>query len=57
MHRGSNTYHAVRGILLLPESMQPAELISLWDMGGPSFAMADHADHIHIGFQRSHDHG
>jgi hypothetical protein len=57
MHRGSNTYHAVRGILLLPESMQPAELISLWDMGGPSFAMADHADHIHIGFQGSHDHG
>jgi hypothetical protein len=31
--------------------MQPAELISLWDMGGASFALPDHDDHIHIGFK------
>ena len=31
--------------------MVPEELISLEELGGPSFAMADHADHIHIGWQ------
>ena len=31
--------------------MQPTELISLMDMGGPSFAMGDHADHIHVGWR------
>jgi hypothetical protein len=30
--------------------MQPDELISLLDYGGPSFAMSDHADHIHVGY-------
>jgi hypothetical protein len=30
--------------------MQPHQLISLMDLGGPSFAMADHADHIHVGY-------
>ena len=64
--RGGKTWHAVRDVLLLPESMQPAELISLWEMGGASFALSDHHDHIHIGFKTdpiagrddaSHDHG
>jgi hypothetical protein len=49
--RGGRTWHAVRDILLLPEAMQPAELITLWDMGGPSFALSDHDDHIHVGFK------
>jgi hypothetical protein len=31
--------------------MAPEELISLEELGGPSFAMADHADHVHIGWQ------
>ena len=31
--------------------MQPTELISLMDLGGPSFAMGDHADHIHVGWR------
>jgi hypothetical protein len=31
--------------------MVPAELISLLDLGGPSFAMADHNDHIHVGYR------
>jgi hypothetical protein len=26
-------------------------VISLLDFGGPTLAMADHADHIHVGFQ------
>jgi hypothetical protein len=49
--KGGNTYHAVQEVLLLPASMQPAELISLWEMGGASFALPDHHDHIHIGFK------
>ena len=30
--------------------MAPAQIISLMDMGGPTFAMGDHADHIHVGY-------
>ena len=47
---GGMTERALRDILLLPKELWPSELISLFDMGGPSFAMADHADHIHVGF-------
>jgi hypothetical protein len=31
--------------------MQPHQIISLMDLGGPTFAQGDHADHIHVGFQ------
>ncbi|MCW2926320.1 MAG: peptidoglycan DD-metalloendopeptidase family protein [Thermoleophilia bacterium] len=48
---GSRTQQAVKELLLLPEAMQSAELISLWDLGMPSFAAADHDDHIHVGFK------
>ena len=44
------TERALRDILLLPEELQPEQLISLFDLGGPSFAAADHNDHIHAGF-------
>jgi len=27
------------------------QFISLLDLGGPSFALADHDDHIHVGFR------
>ncbi|HXV05386.1 MAG TPA: transglycosylase family protein [Solirubrobacterales bacterium] len=47
---GGLTERALRRILLLPREMQPSELISLFDLGGPSFALPDHADHIHVGF-------
>jgi hypothetical protein len=47
---GGITERALRKILLLPATLQPSELISLFDLGGPSFARADHADHIHVGF-------
>jgi hypothetical protein len=30
--------------------MEPHQIISLMDLGGPSFAMADHYDHIHVGY-------
>jgi hypothetical protein len=48
--RGGIVEQAVRRILQLQGTMTPDELISLFDFGGPSFAMADHADHIHVGF-------
>ncbi len=47
---GGLTERALRRILLLPGELQPSELISLFDLGGPSFALPDHADHIHVGF-------
>jgi hypothetical protein len=47
---GSVTEKAVRSILLLPVELQPRQVISLLGMGGPSFPMADHYDHIHVGF-------
>jgi len=47
---GGITEQALRDILLLPDELQPTELISLFDLGGPSFAAADHDDHIHAGF-------
>jgi hypothetical protein len=47
---GGVVERALRDVLLLPEEMRPSELISLFDMGGPSLAMADHADHVHVGF-------
>jgi hypothetical protein len=28
----------------------PRQIISLLGMGGPSFPMADHYNHIHLGF-------
>ena len=31
--------------------MQPHQVISLLELGGPTLAMGDHADHIHVGFQ------
>ena len=48
---GGVTDRAVRAILTLQGTMVPAELISLLDLGGPSFAMADHDDHIHVGYR------
>lgn len=47
---GGPTEDALRSVMLLPAELQPSELISLFKLGGPSFAMADHADHIHVGF-------
>jgi hypothetical protein len=47
---GGLTERALRKILLLPPRLEPSQLISLFELGGPSFAMADHADHIHVGY-------
>jgi hypothetical protein len=48
--RNSVTEKAVRNILLLPAEMQARQVISLIGMGGPSFPLSNHDDHIHVGF-------
>jgi hypothetical protein len=30
--------------------MVPDQIISLMDMGGPTYVMGDHADHVHVGY-------
>ena len=47
---GSITEKTVREILLLPVEMQPRQVISLLGLGGPSFPLANHDDHIHVGY-------
>jgi hypothetical protein len=48
---GTITETTIRKLLTLQGSMQPHQIISLMDMGGPTMVLPDHADHIHIGFQ------
>jgi hypothetical protein len=47
---GGLTEQAVRSILLLPAEIRPQQVISLLGLGGRSFPLASHADHIHVGF-------
>ena len=47
---GGVTEKAVRALLLLPREVEPRQIVSLLGLGGPSFPLADHADHIHVGF-------
>lgn len=47
---GGITEQAVRNILLLPAEISPRQVISLLGLGGASFPLADHDDHIHVGF-------
>jgi hypothetical protein len=48
---GSITEFTIRRLLSLQGTLQPHQIISLMEMGGPTFAQGDHADHIHVGFQ------
>ena len=50
---GGPTYQAIKRMMLLQGTMKPAQLISLFDIGGPTIKMGDHADHLHIGFPRA----
>ena len=47
---GSITDQVVRTLLRLQGTMEPHQIISLMNLGGPSFSMADHYDHIHVGY-------
>jgi hypothetical protein len=48
---GGPTHQAIKRLMLLQGSMKPDQLISLFEMGGQTLRMADHADHLHIGFR------
>jgi len=47
---GGVTEQAVRDILFAPAEIMPRQVISLLGLGGPSFPLADHYNHIHIGY-------
>jgi len=47
---GTITEKAIEQILALPESVLPLQVISLMTLGGPSFALPDHYNHIHVGY-------
>ena len=47
---GGITERTVREILLLPAEVMPRQVISLLGLGGPSFPLANHFNHIHIGY-------
>jgi hypothetical protein len=49
--KGSITETTIRKLLTLQGSMAPHQIISLMEMGGATMALADHADHIHLGFK------
>jgi hypothetical protein len=48
---GGITEQTVRRLMQLQGTMAPAQIISLFEIGGATFAMSDHHDHIHVGFQ------
>jgi hypothetical protein len=50
---GSITETLIKQILELQGAMAPDQVISLMEMGGPTFAMGDHADHVHVGYSIS----
>jgi hypothetical protein len=48
---GTLTDELIHEVLRLQGTMHPHQVISLQDMPGPtSFAMSDHADHVHVGY-------
>jgi len=48
---GGVTDQAVRQLMRLQGTIRADQIISLLEIGGPSIAMGDHADHIHVGFR------
>ena len=48
---GGITDQTINVLLQMQGTLQPDQIISLIEKGGPTFAMADHADHIHVGFR------
>jgi hypothetical protein len=48
---GGITEQTVRRLMQLQGTMAPHQIISLFEVGGATLAMGDHADHIHVGFQ------
>ena len=55
--KGSITELVIQRLLTLQGTMKPHQIISLMEFEGSdnTFSMADHADHIHVGFQPEYD--
>jgi len=47
---GSITEMGVKYLAGLPADLSPHQVISLYSFGGPTLAMGDHHDHIHLGY-------
>jgi Transglycosylase SLT domain/Peptidase family M23 len=45
------TYQAIKRLLHLQGNMKPHQIISLFDLGPPTLKMADHANHLHVGYR------
>ncbi|MEA2440295.1 MAG: hypothetical protein QOH76_1719, partial [Thermoleophilaceae bacterium] len=48
--KGGITEQAVRRLMQLQGTVAPHQIISLLNFGGNTLSMADHNDHIHVGF-------
>jgi len=49
--KGGIAEQVVRRLMTLQGTMRPHQIISLLSLGGNTLSMADHADHIHVGFR------
>jgi len=49
--KGGITEQTVRRLMLLQGSMRPHQIISLLNFGQNTLSMADHNDHVHVGFR------
>jgi hypothetical protein len=49
--KGGIADQTVTRLMTLQGTLQPHQIISLLEKGGPTLAMADHADHVHVGFR------
>jgi murein DD-endopeptidase MepM/ murein hydrolase activator NlpD len=49
--KGGVTEQAVRRLMTLQGTMRPHQIISLLSLGANTMSMADHNDHIHVGFR------
>jgi hypothetical protein len=47
---GTITEAVIKDLLKLQGTMRPAQIISLMDLGPPTFILPDHDDHIHVGY-------
>jgi hypothetical protein len=49
--QGGIVDQTVRRIAQLQGAFAPAQIISLFDIGGSTMSMSDHGDHVHVGFR------
>ncbi|MFL5906171.1 MAG: lytic murein transglycosylase [Solirubrobacterales bacterium] len=47
---GTITEAVIKDLMLLQGAMRPAQIISLMDLGPPTFILPDHYNHIHVGY-------